>query len=142
MPYDLPADPNYVYEQYSQPQEQPAPITIPSGVTVTDINGISGPSITFSGGSTGLSFSTSAPNVTLTGTLAVTNGGTGATTAANARANLGIPKYNSAAVAPGATDDAAAGYSVNSLWTDTVLDDAYICLDSTSGAAVWKKITP
>jgi hypothetical protein len=74
--------------------------------------------------------------------LAVASGGTGATGAANARTNLGIPKYNSAAVAPAVTDDAAAGYSVNSLWTDTALDDAYVCVDSTNGAAVWKKVTP
>jgi len=74
--------------------------------------------------------------------LAVASGGTGATTATNARANLGIPKYNSAAVPPDVTDDAAAGYSVNSLWTDTALDDGYLCVDSANGAAVWKKITP
>lgn len=79
---------------------------------------------------------------TLSAPLAVASGGTGATSAVNARTNLGIPKFNSAAVAPAVTDDAAAGYSVNSLWTDTALDDAYICVDSSNGAAVWKKITP
>jgi hypothetical protein len=52
--------------------------------------------------------------------IPLTDGGTGGTSAATARASLGVPKYNSAAVAPGVTDDTAAGYSVNSLWVDTV----------------------
>jgi hypothetical protein len=77
----------------------------------------------------------------LTTPLSIAQGGTGAATAANARASLGIPKFNSALVAPGVNDDTAAGYSVNSLWTDTVLDDGYLCVDATNGAAVWKKIT-
>lgn len=50
-------------------------------------------SVAISGGTTGLSTTggpvTAAGTITLTGTLGVANGGTGATTAANARANLG-----------------------------------------------------
>ncbi len=86
--------------------------------------------------------------LTLTAALTVGNGGTGATTAPAARTNLGIDaiatkKSNLAAsVAPGVTDDGAAGYAVGSIWCDTTADDAYICLDSTNGAAVWKKVTP
>lgn len=68
----------------------------------------------------------------------LTNGVTGILPIANG----GAPKSNSAAVPPAVTDDTAAGYSVNSLWTDTALDDAYICVDATNSAAVWKKITP
>lgn len=87
-------------------------------------------------------------NLTITNDLPVASGGTGASTAANARTNLGIDdiatkKSNlAAAVAPAVTDDGAAGYAVGSFWCDTTADDAYICLDSTNGAAVWKKITP
>jgi hypothetical protein len=51
-------------------------------------------------------------------------------------------KINSAVLAPTVNADTSTGYSVNSLWTDTALDDAYICVDATTGAAVWKKITP
>lgn len=51
-------------------------------------------SVDLSGGATGLSFSggpiTTSGTITLTGTLAVANGGTGATTAGAARSNLGL----------------------------------------------------
>lgn len=58
-------------------------------------------------------------------------------------ANGGFPKVNNnASAAPGATDDGAAGYAVASIWCDTTADDAYICLDATNSAAVWKKISP
>jgi len=53
------------------------------------------------------------------------------------------PKTNYiATVAPGVGDDIADGYSVGSVWINVSADDAYICLDSTAGAAVWKKTTP
>ena len=43
--------------------------------------------------------------------------------------------------APGVTDDTNAGYAVGSTWIDTTADKAYLCLDSTAGAAVWTEIT-
>ncbi len=43
----------------------------------------------------------------------------------------------SAAVAPGATDDSAAGYAVGSVWIDTTGDKTYVCVDATATAAVW-----
>jgi hypothetical protein len=48
----------------------------------------------------------------------------------------------SAAVAPTINDDSGDGYAIGSRWIDTALDDEYVCLDSTVGAAVWKKTTP
>ena len=142
MNENLALDSDFTTEQYRAAEDVFVSTSAPAGTSITSLNGLSGPSVNLSGGATGLSFSVAAPNITLAGTLAVANGGTGATTATAARANLGVPKYNSAAVPPAATDDAAAGYSVNSLWTDTALDDTYVCVDSANGAAVWKKITP
>lgn len=55
--------------------------------------------------------------------------------------NGGMVKINTAAVAPTVNDDTAAGYSVNSLWTDTVTDTGYMCMDATNGAAIWKQVT-
>lgn len=47
---------------------------------------------------------------------------------------------HTAAVAPGVSNDNTEGFNVGAIWVDTVLDDAYICCDSTTGAAVWKVI--
>lgn len=43
--------------------------------------------------------------------------------------------------APTTNEDSADGYSVGSSWFDTTNDKAYLCLDSTIGAAVWKDMT-
>lgn len=47
-----------------------------------------------------------------------------------------------ATAAPAVGDDSADGYTVGSAWFDTTNDDAYVCLDASAGAAVWKKTTP
>jgi hypothetical protein len=125
--------------------------TSPGGA-VTTINGDSGagatgPTILFSGGATGLSFTAVGGSVTLTGTptpsgvLPIANGGTNANTAAGARSSLEVPRIHTAAVAPAVTDDGAAGYPIGSLWVDTVLDNGFISVDDSSGAAIWKQIT-
>lgn len=44
--------------------------------------------------------------------------------------------------APGVNDDITAGYALGSRIIDITNDDAYVCLDPTAGAAVWKKTTP
>jgi hypothetical protein len=44
------------------------------------------------------------------------------------------------AVAPTANDDNTVGYSVGSLWCDTTADLVYICIDATTGAAVWQQM--
>ena len=47
-----------------------------------------------------------------------------------------LNKYD-ATVAPAVTDDTGDGYSVGSVWVDVTGDAAYICVDASSGAAVW-----
>ncbi len=78
----------------------------------------------------------------VTGVLPIASGGTNAATEAAARSNLEVPRVHTAAVAPAVTDDAAAGYPIGTVWIDTVLDDGYLSVDDSAGAAIWKKITP
>lgn len=77
----------------------------------------------------------------LTTPLSLAQGGTAAATAAAARTSLSVPRIHTAAVAPAVTDDGAAGFPIGTQWVDTVLDDAYISVDDSTGAAVWKKTT-
>lgn len=148
--YDPTTNPVDVYYQYSAEalQQQTVEILPVAGsANITTINGggggsVTGPTITLSGGTTGLTFIGAGTSITMSGTLAIANGGTGATTAALARTSLSVPRIHTALVAPAVGDDGAAGYPVGSLWVDTVLADGYISVDATAGAAVWKKVTP
>ncbi len=50
-------------------------------------------------------------------------------------------KDNTAAADPTVNDDSGDGYSVGSRWTNTASSDAFVLIDESVGAAVWKKIT-
>lgn len=55
--------------------------------------------------------------------------------------NYVLQKQNLSATAmPTSSDDSADGYSLGSLWINTTTDKAYICVDSTAGASVWKEV--
>lgn len=41
--------------------------------------------------------------------------------------------------APAVTDDDAAGYVGGSMWIDRTNDKAYVCVDNTTGAAIWRE---
>jgi hypothetical protein len=55
-------------------------------------------------------------------------------------AEQAVKNNYSATSAPTAGDDSGDGYSVGSIWIDVSADDAYICLDASSGAAIWEQI--
>lgn len=42
--------------------------------------------------------------------------------------------------APTVNDDQEAGYSIWSQWIDTTGPDVYMCLDASTGAAVWVQL--
>lgn len=145
---DLHEDSDFTYEQFNTRSDDTAlPVVLPSGtVFVASVNGITG-SITFAGGTTGLTFTPAGATISLGGTLAVANGGTGATTAATARTALGIDaiatklsKLN-ATVGPTVNEDSGDGYAIGSIWIDVTADQVYMATDVSVGAAVWKQLS-
>ena len=56
-------------------------------------------------------------------------------------AGSGVLNNFVATVAPTADDDSDDDYAVGSRWIDVTADKAYVCLDSTVGAAVWTETT-
>jgi hypothetical protein len=144
MAYDLfnpDIDPNAIYYNiYSSTLSQPIVTTnITGDVTIiTTINGggggqATGPSITFSGGTTGMNFTASGNTIALEGTLLIANGGTGATTSAGARSNLG-------AAASGVNSDitsftALTGNTGVNPWTGTADGSGHATYSGTASAA-------
>jgi hypothetical protein len=52
--------------------------------------------------------------------------------------SLDVPiRHNSAAGIPTVNEDSADGYDVGSRWVDLTNDNEYVCLDNTTGAAIW-----
>lgn len=79
--FDPVGDPVVTYNDYQSQLVENVPPIVTGGSAVTTINSATGPIITISGGSTGLTFSTGSSTISLSGTLAVANGGTGTATA-------------------------------------------------------------
>lgn len=70
-------NPDITYIEYSVPDIEFPAQQIITGTAITNINGLTGPNITLSGGTTGLSYVPAGVTVTLTGVLVAANGGTG-----------------------------------------------------------------
>jgi outer membrane protein assembly factor BamB len=66
-------------------------------------------------------------STSITGRLPVANGGIG-----------GVHKLN-ATTAPTINDDTTANYVAGSVWVDVTNDVVYICVDASSGAAIWQR---
>ena len=67
-----------------------------------------------------------------------TGNGSALVVASGETTGLAWLKHNHAATAaPVAGDDNLDGYAVGSIWIDTTNDAAYICVDASTGAAVW-----
>lgn len=54
--------------------------------------------------------------------------------------NNGFNNY-SAVAAPAVGNDSTQGYAVGSMWFDTTGDVAYVCIDSSAGAAIWINVS-
>jgi len=52
---------------------------------------------------------------------------------------LGVKNNPSATTDPTATDDESQGYRAFSRWVNTTTDEIWICLDATTGSAIWQK---
>lgn len=52
-----------------------------------------------------------------------------------------LAKFTTSATSPTVNNDSSEGYSIFSRWVDTVLDREFVCLDASTGAAVWVETT-
>lgn len=149
---------DFTYGQYAGQQQTFGPTPIPGSVAITTINGISGPTIAFDGGLSGFMFSPAGTTITLASPLTTKGdlytrsstagtrlpvGTNGQVLSANSAQATGLqwvdgpPKSHVDVVAPTGSDDNSQGYSINSLWRDTVGSRTYICTDATTALAVW-----
>ena len=76
---DIYNDPNLTYDSYIEPTIPTVGQQVLTPNAITNINGLTGPTITFSGGTTGFSFTPAGTTVLMAGTLTVAHGGTNAT---------------------------------------------------------------
>ena len=54
---------------------------------------------------------------------------------------LNAYKFNTTTTAPTVTDDNTLGYSIFSRWIDTATNKEYVCVDASTGVAVWIEAT-
>lgn len=165
--FDPVTDPNIQYDNYRGVGQEVFEIpAVPGSIAISTLNGLSGPTLSISGGTTGLSFTPGGVTITLTGTLIAANGGTGnasytkgdllAASAATTLTKLAVAsnysfltadssqttglrytKNNVTNTAPTANDDTSQGYNYLSFWVDITGPNAYVCVDPTVAAAVW-----
>lgn len=136
---DLHADSDFTYEQFKPAGDDIAlPVTLPTGtIFVSSVNGITG-SITFAGGTTGLTFTPAGATISLGGTLAVANGGTGTTTSTGTGSVvLGTsPTLTTPNIVGTSTNDSAAAGSVGEIISATTTSGSAVALTTAVAANV------
>lgn len=136
---DLHEDSDFTYEQFKPAGGDIAlPVTLPVGtIFVSSVNGITG-SITFAGGTTGLTFTPAGATISLGGILAVANGGTG-TTASTGTGSVVLassPTLTTPNVVGTATNNNAAAGSVGELISATLVEGSAVSLTTATAANI------
>lgn len=116
-------------------QDIPSPLGPTTGTS--QVSQFTGSGIGSINGQVGdLTFQTSAPVNGVNLSIAAA-GGVFTFSIVGVGALAGVKSNLTALIAPTVADDDTQGYSVGSMWQDTVLFKIYMCSDNSTGAAVW-----
>ncbi len=134
---NLQLDPDFTYETHRQGGEAFVSNTVGAGTAITSFNGLSGPSVSLAGGSTGYSFAPSGTTLTMTGASASIKESAGPTTLSIGAVADGQYLRRSGSSIVGASAS-AVGRAVTTVSSNTTLSadssPRIILVDTDSGA--------